>query len=80
MCSVSSYYWDTTPKEDGQASVCLAAKYAYINNYSSLVLESFTSLLTDLIPDFLINATNSKGKETGAKKVLSKSANSMTIV
>jgi hypothetical protein len=55
MVSVASYYFKTTQKEDGSASVCKGAQYAYINNYSSLVLESFTSLLLDWIPDFLIH-------------------------
>ena len=71
MVSVSSYYFATSEKKDGSASVCRACQYAYINNYSSIVLESFSSLLLDFVPDLLIDVSDSK-EATGIKGIFKK--------
>jgi len=71
MVSVSSYYFATSEKKDGSASVCKACQYAYINNYSSIVLESFSSLLLDFVPDLLIDVSDSK-RATGIKGIFKK--------
>jgi hypothetical protein len=71
MVSVSSYYFATSSKKDGTASVCRGCCYAYCNNYSSIVLESFSSMMLDFVPNFMIDLSDAK-TSTGIGGILKK--------
>ena len=79
MVSVSSYYFATSSKKDGNSSVCKGCCYAYCNNYSSIVLESFSSLMLDFVPNFMIDLSDAE-TATGIRGIFKKCVSYMVCI
>lgn len=69
MVSATSYYFDSNPERDGNASVCLGFKLAYMNHVGSLALGSFIIALVQFVRIVIMTIVEQAAKTHGENKV-----------